>query len=206
MDFYLDNNKRADFVRVAKKEFEDRKMHFDLIQKNLLQTDDEPFFKAVMTEKLFRQKDIADYELLKKIMDNQEFLALVKEARKKYLDLFIKIATYEKDYPTLLQVAQGQKDSYNIHVHVMNNYFENAIEPILNVYPVEVFNMCKERILKTMARGAQGREYYATAIKIIKPLKKIVTQKTELADLVAVLRKTHYRLPAFLDELKKAGF
>lgn len=204
MDFYLDNNKRADFVRVAKKDFEDRKMHFDFIQKKLLQTDDELFFKAVTREKLFRKKEIADYEILKKILDSHEILALAKEARKKYLDLFIKIATYEKDYPTLLQVAQEQKDRFNINL--MNSYFENAIQPILNVYPIEIFDMCKERILKTMSRGAQGREYYAAAIKIIKPLKKIETQKTELANLVAVLRKTHYRLPAFLDELKKAGF
>lgn len=204
MEFCLDNNKRADFVRIAKKDFAERKTYFDFIQKNLVQTDDEPFFKMVTMEKLFRKKDIADYEILKKILDNNEMLALNQQCKDKHLALFIKIATYEKNYAALLAVAQEQKKNY-ANKYSGGNGFDGAIEPILNIYPAEIFNMCKERILNFMGAGGQGREHYAAAVTIIKPLKKIATKKTELAKLLTVLRQKYNRLPAFLDELRKSG-
>jgi ribosomal protein L16/L10AE len=109
-----------------------------------------------------------------------------------------------------LKTAQTYKESFqngffsfNTNTHT---YFDNAIQPILNIYPDEIFDMCKERILNKMGRGGQGREHYAASIAIIKPLKKIESKKVHLESFVKVLRQTYNRLPAFLDELKKAGF
>lgn len=210
MTFYLDNNKRADFVKMAKKDFNNQKSHFDLIFKNLLQDDDTTFFKAVQIEYLFRKKDIETYKQLKTLLNEKEMSSVVAQCNAKYIDIFIKIATFEKDYPALLKTAQTYKESFqngffsfNTNTHT---YFDNAIQPILNIYPDEIFDMCKERILNKMGRGGQGREHYAASIAIIKPLKKIESKKVHLESFVKVLRQTYNRLPAFLDELKKAGF
>ncbi len=210
MTFYLDNNKRAAFVEMAKKDFNNQKRHFDLIFKNLLQEDDTAFFKAVQIEYLFRKKDIETYKQLKKLLTEKELSSVVAQCNTKYIDLFIKIATFEKDYPTLLKTAQTYKDPFQnnffpFNAHT-NTYFDSAIQPILNIYPDEVFDMCKERILNKMGKGGQGREHYAASINTIKPLKKIESKKVHLENFVKVLRQTYNRLPAFLDELKKAGF
>ncbi|MFK5976973.1 MAG: hypothetical protein QM493_10730 [Sulfurovum sp.] len=141
------------------------------------------------------QYSFKHYQLLREYFTEDEKLEFIKNFESGYKSQFyIQLLEIEKKYKTILDFVEKNRDSYNL---------DELVEPIISIYPDEIFDILKVRSGKLVA--ARGRGAYAQASKLLQLILNIPTKKEELKSYISELYNHQPRLPALRDELKKAG-
>lgn len=141
------------------------------------------------------QYSFKHYQLLREYFSEDERLEFIKNFERGYKNLFyVQLLEMEKQYKTILDFVEKNRDSYNL---------DELAEPIISIYPDEIFDILKARSDKLVAE--RGRSAYAQACTLLKLILKIPSKKEELKAYVSELYNHQQRLPALKDELKKAG-
>lgn len=173
----------------------------DYIFQNLKLEDNLVFFKAFMGAYARERRNLVAYQQWKTVASLAEVELYYHESRNNNPSFYIQLMKSDEKYDDLLAYAKSfVTDSRNA-------FFVEVTEPILNVKEDAVLKLYKERILHQMDMSSKKtREMYATYISGLKPILKMTGKRNEVKGFTDLLRSRYMRYPAFVDELKKAGF
>jgi hypothetical protein len=173
----------------------------DYIFQNLKLEDNRIFFKAFMGAYARERQNLVAYQHWKAVASLAEVELYYHELRTNNPSFYIQLMKSDEKYDDLLAYAKSfVTDSRNA-------FFVEVTEPILNVKEDEVLKLYKERILHQMDTASKKtREVYAAYISGLKPILKMTGKRKEVKGFADLLRSRYMRYPAFVDELRKAGF
>jgi hypothetical protein len=176
-------------------------MFDDYIFQNLKLEDNLVFFKAFMGAYAREQRNLVAYQHWKAVASLAELELFYHQCRGTNPSFYIQLMKADKKYEDLLTYAKS------LVTDSRNAFFIEATEPILNLKEDEVLKLYKERIMHQMDTASKKtREVYAAYISGLKPILKITGKQKEVKGFSDLLRSRYIRYPAFVDELKKAGF
>ncbi len=201
MQQHLNAQERERFVAVAKKGYEQFGVSVSgFIAAAILPSDDLVFFKKVLAEQAARKQDINLYERWLAEATESEHEAFIEVQKMRSATFYIQILNFHRWYIDILAFAEETADNLG------SSAFESAAVVVMTRYPDAIFPLYGNRILKRMGSQAATRSHYQSVISHIAPMKLMPTKKVSLDNFIADLRHRFQRLPAFLDELKRAGF
>lgn len=190
-------NQDDDFARIAKTLLDQENSYsytlliIENINPNLYQ---ELYVKALKIY-ISDECSIKHYKLLREYLDTSERLAFIQTFKKNYQPTFyIKLLALEEQYPMILNFVQKHNDSYELR---------EMLEPIVSVYPDEVFEVIKKHA-NLLVEG-RGRGNYTIASKLIHLMSTTPFKQEELKTYTKELYNHKPNLPALKDELRKAG-
>ncbi|MEY4935768.1 MAG: hypothetical protein RIS64_2127 [Bacteroidota bacterium] len=173
----------------------------DYIFQNLKLEDNLVFFKAFMGAYARERQNLVAYQYWKAVASLAELELYYHELRTNNPSFYIQLMKADEKYDDLLAYAKS------LVTDSRNTFFVEATEPILNVKDDAVLKLYKERILHQMDTSSKKtREIYAAYISGLKPVLKMTKKGKEVKGFSDLLRSRYMRYPAFVDELKKAGF
>jgi hypothetical protein len=194
MDHYLDSSEN-NFIRIAKKVYEHYKGKFlEYLLKNVDEKNNPDFYKSLLYYKTTNNKSIDAYKELRQYLNDDEVNKLLQYFTEADL-MKIKILNYEKRHDEILQIVKQNIDSWHLN---------EIIEPILNVFPEECFNIIKTKCL-TKLEKQRGRYVYQGIIDWLKLAKQIRGKESSTNSLIKELYNWKPRLLALKDEMRKAG-
>jgi hypothetical protein len=173
----------------------------DYIFQNLKLEDNLVFFKAFMGAYARERQNLVAYQQWKSVASLAELELYYHELRTNNPSFYIQLMKADEKYDDLLAYAKS------LVTDSRNTFFVEATEPILNVKDDAVLKLYKERILHQMDTSSKKtREIYAAYISGLKPVLNMTKKGKEVKGFTDLLRSRYMRYPAFVDELKKAGF
>ena len=141
------------------------------------------------------ERSMEHYKLLREYLDDSERLAFIQTFKNIYRQPFyIKLLALEEQYPMILEFVQKHNDSYELR---------EMLEPIVSVYPDEVFEITLRHCDKLIAE--RGRGNYHRASQLLSLLLNTPSKREALTNYVQKVYNHKPNLPALKDELRKAG-
>ncbi len=173
----------------------------DYIFAHLKLEDNLIFFKSFMGAYARERQNLVAYQHWKTVASLAEVTLYYHELRTNNPSFYIQLMKSDEKYDDLLAYAKS------LVTDSRNTFFIEATEPILNIKDDEVLKLYKERVLHQMDTSIKKtREVYAAYILGLKPILKMTEKRKEVKGFADLLRSRYMRYPAFVDELKKAGF
>jgi len=185
------------FANIAKKLLlQEQNQHYALnISENINKEKYEDIYRDALKAYLSYEHSITHYKLLREYLEPGERLLFIEKFRNGYsTQFYIKLLEIEKAYEKILSFIQSNQSDY---------YLVEIIEPIVDVYPDEVFEIITHNVNRLVKE--RGRKSYNKASQLLKLLLKTLSKKRELQLLISTLYNHQPPLPALKDELKKAG-
>lgn len=195
--FYHNKNQKGDFYRVARQAFNIFPNHLDtFLLEKITANGDYEFYVEVLRYFTKERNNIEGYKKLKEFWTNEQTEAFIEDNRLNSA-FYVQMLEVEKRYEEILQVVKTNKDSWG---------FDKLTQPILNIYPDQMLRIYFERAYRAMGPGAQDRRKYRQVAKDLKPILQITQLSDKRKDLIKQLKNKYRYLPAFIDEMNKAGF
>lgn len=197
LDYYFNNKLLADFYRVARQSFNIFPNQVDkFLLEKITPEQDLAFYLEVLHYFTKERSNIDGYKELKKYWTAKEKNAFIENNRLNP-SFYVQMLEVEKRFKDILKVVKTNKDTWG---------FDKLTLPILNIYPQEILNIYFQRAYRAMGPGAQDRKKYRQVAKDLKPILQITQLQDKRAVLIKQLKNNYRHLPAFQDEMKKAGF
>lgn len=195
IDYYYNNQKTEDFLRVSKEVFKLFKNKFiDYFLGKINEHIDVDFYKDLLSTKVKDQNHFDSYKKLRPFLQDKEIDNLLDSL---YSDAEIKIQilAYEKKYEEIHKIVVKYSDNWN---------FPMLIKPILNIFPQKCFSLIEKRCLKTLEHE-RGRDIYQKIVTWLQLAKTIKDYSKKTESLIGQLYNWKPRLPALRDEFKQGG-
>lgn len=209
--FYKENNNIAqkllkklhevstyeEYEIVSKECFEKNNNHFvSDIFKVITYDKSKEFYLELLRYKVLNHNNLDEYILYKKYLNEKEIIALQDQLCSGWSsDYCIKVLEYEKRYDKILHLAQSEQ----------NNNFKLLLTPIKFHFPKECYEIIINKCNKLMNSFGRNRNTYNEICDLLNIIIKVPTIKDDtVAYIKNNLVNTKPKLPALLDELKKA--
>ncbi len=154
---------------------------------------DRQLYVSILTNYTKRKKDIQCYKELRDYLSVGQRNKFISECRY-HGPFYVQVLKEEERFDDILDYVKKNFDSYDFHL---------LIRPILNVYPVECFEVIRGKTRKTL-KNQRGRNVYQQIILWLSEMKKIQPKQRETEKFIKELFDWTPRLPALRDELRRA--
>ena len=198
LDRYRQIADGENFGRIATLAFSKWPGEFDLyLIQNLEKVFQKDLYIKALRHYTKEKHNISGYNELRNLISESELNQLINEISQTYnTEFYVQILEIEKRYEVILQFARKNTDSYS---------FENIVNPIVNIYPNECFEMIVEKCGKALGSYNRNRHTYQHIAKWLKTMKGVATRQADMKTYIQSLYNLKPALPALKDELKKAG-
>lgn len=168
---------------------------FDYFSELLYPKFDEAFYKEVLYYKTLRRHDIDLYNELRKYLNDGEKEKFAEEII--FNDAFkVSVLAIEKRYPEILKLARKEL------LHTW--HFTEMITPILNIYPVEVFELIRIKCDNEL-RTHRKRSGYERIAGWLKLALQIQSPEVNALPLINHYYNRKPALPALKEEMRRVG-
>jgi len=190
-------NQDDEFARVAKHllDKESSYLYTLLIIENINSDVYQELYVKALKLYISSERSMEHYKLLREYLDDSERLAFIQTFKNGYKQVFyIKLLALEEQYPMILDFVQNHNDSYELR---------EMLEPIVSVYPDEVFEIVIRHCDKLI--NERGRSNYHRASQLLSLLSNTPSKREALTNYIHKVYNHKPNLPALKDELRKAG-
>lgn len=197
LDRYKSDNKESDFNRIAEISFEKFPYEFDLyLIDNLNKNTMKNLYVKCLKHYIKSKHSISHYNDLREYLPEKEKNNYLDEISKGYNYVFyVKLLEIEKYYDKILSFVIENKNS---------GYFDKLIEPIINIYHQDCFDIIKDKCQKSLTSPKRNRDTYKEMAKWIKLMKQIKGKEKETNTYILELYNHKPNLPALKEEMTNA--
>ncbi|MFW6225213.1 MAG: hypothetical protein ACOC4B_03010 [Bacteroidota bacterium] len=197
LEYYLNNNDKNAFVRIAKKIFFESKFKHDFseyLYKHIDKEEETEFYKDILKDLIHRTQKTEYYKELSPLLQPEEKEKFINDFANQY-NFYTALLEVENRHREILELLTQKDYLYN---------FTTIIQRITHVFPNESFQILQDECLKT-ATKERGRHAYQQIIEYLKLASEIPQKQNELNQLVDNLYNWKPRLPALREKLREAG-
>ncbi|EMA65928.1 SWIM zinc finger family protein [Halorubrum distributum] len=156
-------------------------------------------YRTTLKQLFLDHMEWAAYDDLNSVCDDQEWQSIYEEFERHF---------ERDDRKDLVAVYVHDDDLEKAFVELKENADLSSVrqyrDPVATTAPVEYFELYRE-LLVPFAAGDTGRRHYRDIADHLEEMQGLVP-KARFEEFVGFLKDKHSNRPAFLDELKKAGF
>lgn len=153
-------NNRPEFLKIATEiafEFDGKLLSY--LSEFLKKDDDAEFYKNILFTLGIKERNLSTYRNIKKNYKPQDMLEYIEKIKKSHhYDYYVKLLSEEESYSKILKFVEEKIDSWA---------FNSYIKPILNIYPLECFNIVSKMVNKSL-KNSGSRFLYRTEAERIK--------------------------------------
>jgi len=184
------------FLEHGKKLF---KMHpyelCDFFRERLFPMFDQEFFTDVLRYETIHKRSVVLYEELREYLDDAGKQKFIDEVREE--DVFwVRVLAMEQRFDEIL--AHVKKEFRHTW------HFTELISPILNIFPLDAFDMITQNINYAITHE-KGRDTYRRVCEWLQLAQQIKQEQDNVKNLIQTLYNRKPALPALKEEMRKAG-
>lgn len=195
LDIYLKEGKKEDYLRIANKVFPVFPVQLsEYIENEISANDDKELLIKILSELIAKYHDLERYKKLRKILPQSELNSYI-EGWKNDTIFHIKILEIEERYEDILNIVERLEFDWS---------FVEAIEPILNIFPLRSYEILEQRVENSVA-NERGRSNYEKVCSWLKAMRRIEKYSAQTQQFIMKIYKHNKpTLPALRDEMRKA--
>ncbi len=192
---YKRSNQTENFNRIALLMFSKWADRINLyLYENLDKENQRELYIDVLNNLTKSSHKIKYYNELREYFSEEQKNTFIENLSKSYCtEFYIEVLEVEKQFDAILQYIQNHTDSYSLQV---------IINPILNIYPNECFNILKTRCERELNSSKRDRRTYQHMTTLMQCMQKITTKQIESRQFFQSMFAN--RLPALKDEINNA--
>lgn len=192
---YEQLEEKAQFLKLAKISFTkwpDAVDEYLLI--TLSKVENRKFYADILAHFIRRVQSLERYRELREMLSEAERMTFIKSVKYE-LPFQVKLLQIEEKYEEILAIVRK---------NLMSWEFSQLIQPILNVYPNECYEIITTKTTDTLKEG-RGRSLYRQVSHWLLQLQKIEAYKQKSREFINQIYNRKPTLPALRDEMKQAG-
>lgn len=197
LKYYYNKAEKKKLLHYAKEIFQifpDRVS--DFLYKNLNYEDDAKFHKQLLFYLARKKESMPIFKQIKALYGDDSANEFIQTLDKSIF--YFQTLNLMNKKEVILSYLKKNLDDYN---------FNSIIKLIIDKFPAACFDLIQKKTNVYLEENV-GRKYYILAIDRLKILRKINNKviRTKAEQYLANLMKKYKNRPAFIDEMKKAGF
>ena len=110
---------------------------------------------------------------------------------------YAKLLAAELRFAEILDLAKAQQNAWD---------FNDLVKPIINIYPIDIFELQTKRTIEQLTLHASTRTDYKRICKNLQTIKEIKGMEEQKNEFIKRLKKQFKNHPEFIEELAQAGF
>lgn len=190
-------NQTDDFYRVAKLTFNlfPDKLS-DYLLKYIHPKIDPTFYIELLTFFTKNKQDIEGFKELREYISTESKESFIQENRNAPA-FYVKLLATELRFAEILELAKVNQNTWD---------FNEITRPILNIYPLDVFDLHTKRAIESLTLGIKTDEDYKRICKGLQAIQEIKGIDEQRIEFIKKLKKQFKNRPILLEELTAVGF